>query len=100
MLALTQHFLVQLSAHIAGKQYFSDYLVLGDDIVIARTPVKENYILLLKFLGVEVSIPKTVKPTSTIGIEFASKLFSNGREISPLPIGLVLEGDVLSLFSL
>jgi hypothetical protein len=59
-----------------------------------------KYIDLISFLGVEISTPKRVVPTPGYrGLEFASKLFSQGVELSPLPFGLILEGGIQSLFS-
>lgn len=103
ILALTQHYLVKISAYITKNENlnFSDYVVLGDDIVIANKEVAIQYMELLQLLGVEVSQPKSIVPAEGHrGIEFASKLFHNGEELSPLPFGLVLEGGTISLFSL
>lgn len=67
---------------------------------IANVAVAEAYIALIRSLGVDISLTKSVTPSVHKGAEFASKLFADGLEYSPLPLGLVIEGRVERLFSL
>lgn len=101
ILAITHHILVKTSAFIVGidPRTFNDYAILGDDIVIASEPVALKYKEIILSIGVSISEPKCVLPSEFIGIEFASKIFSRGKEFSPLPFGLILEGTSISLFS-
>jgi hypothetical protein len=101
LLALTQHFIVKLAARSLKLDNFMDYIVLGDDIVIANEDVANRYIDIISVLGVEISKPKRIVPREDFcGIEFASQLFTKGERVTQLPFGLVLEGGSLSLFSL
>jgi len=97
------HFLVRIAAHKLGMKRFSNYLVLGDDIVIANKEVAEEYQKLIKRLGVEISLPKSVISSPDFkSLEFASKLLVNGSDISPFPVGTILESrkDLSSLLTL
>nr|DAZ90608.1 TPA_inf: RNA-dependent RNA polymerase [Hanseniella sp. mitovirus] len=103
MLALTNHYVVRLAGRNCGYERFRDYLVLGDDIVIANTQVAREYQSLINRIGVEISIPKSViRSESYKSLEFASKLLCNGQDISPFPVGLIKEStsDRQSLLTL
>jgi hypothetical protein len=79
-----------------------DYLVLGDDVVIRDYQVAMEYINLMTSLGVEISHPKTVVARHQFcSVEFASRLFCNGIEYSPLPVGAILlaKERVISTFA-
>jgi hypothetical protein len=88
MLALTHHALVQCSAFLAGKgnQWFSDYAVLGDDIVIADQEVANAYLQLLRAIGVEVGLHKSLVSKRGTALEFAKRTFYKGTDVSMLPI--------------
>lgn len=90
-LALTNHVLVRLAARRVGISKFTDYLVLGDDVVIARDAVAHEYLVLLSGLGVEVSTTKSIRPSEKIGAEFASKLLCRDGNVGPLPFGLLID---------
>lgn len=86
--------MVRLAAYRVGRPNFRDYLVLGDDVVIASEEVANEYSIIIKGLGVSISLPKRVISDEKFSrCEFASRLFLNGKEYSPLPIGLVLESQ-------
>lgn len=76
---------------------FSDYLVLGDDIIIFSKEVAQEYQTIIDRMGVKISLNKCVIPsqgdTQMYGAEFASRLFVDGKEISPLPVGLIVKGS-------
>lgn len=92
MLAITNHFMVRYAALQVGYKRFSDYLVLGDDIVIAGKEVAMEYHKLIIEIGVRISIPKSIISSPGFSsLEFASKLLVNGVDISPFPVGTILE---------
>jgi hypothetical protein len=72
--ALTHHFLVQFSAYQAGKglKWFTLYALLGDDVVISDGHVAERYLLLLRAIGVEVGLAKSIISSSGV-LEFAKR---------------------------
>lgn len=73
MLGLTHHVIVQIAAILAGKsERFTDYCVLGDDIVIADEAVSKEYLNLMKTLGIEISSGKSI--CSNNFTEFAKRL--------------------------
>jgi hypothetical protein len=71
MLALTHHLLVRESALRAGIENFSDYALLGDDIVIRNDKVAQQYLNLMSLLGVSINLSKSV--ISKDFAEFASR---------------------------
>jgi hypothetical protein len=89
---MINHVLVRIAALQTGHPNFRDYLVLGDDVVIAGKDVAVRYLELIKNLGVKVSPTKSVFPSRLLGLEFASKLIRKDGNISPLPIGLLKIG--------
>ncbi|APG77262.1 RNA-dependent RNA polymerase [Wenling narna-like virus 9] len=92
MLALTNHAIVRLSGKVYGHSDFSDYLVLGDDVVIFNKEVADGYLTVMSKLGVDISQPKSIFPKENkFGCEFASRLFVEGQELSPLPVGLLIK---------
>jgi len=50
---------------------FTDYILLGDDIVIRNDKVAQKYITIMTRLGVDISIPKTHVSKNTY--EFAKR---------------------------
>lgn len=60
MLALTHHVIVRIAAHKVGINNFSDYCVLGDDIVIRNDAVADAYYNLMADLGVSINLGKSV----------------------------------------
>lgn len=88
MLALTHHFIVQVAAWRSGfssHHLYKEYCVLGDDIVIYNTPVAIQYLLIMKSLGVEVGLAKSLISPSGAALEFAKKTYFKGEDVSPLP---------------
>jgi len=93
MLALTHHVLVRVSALRAGKDpaSFSDYAVLGDDIVISDDATAEEYLRLLSYLGVGISLHKSLVSSDTL--EFAKRLIRTDADLSPIGPGLILQAN-------
>lgn len=90
MLALTHHFLVQVSAWRARVvpvgTWFSKYAVLGDDLVIADGAVAGAYLTLLKELGMPVNLSKSLVSLNGTCMEFAKRTIYKGKDISPVPL--------------
>lgn len=87
MLALTHHFLVAVSARRVGIAMgnFSAYALLGDDIVIADGRVARSYLQLMRELGVEIGIAKSLISRKGV-LEFAKRFFVSGVDCSPVPL--------------
>jgi hypothetical protein len=89
MLALTHHVIVQISAQRAGLSSFTNYAVLGDDIVIKHDGVASEYLKLMDLLGVSINMSKSIVSTDTV--EFAKRwMTSDGIDYSPIGPGLIL----------
>jgi len=77
MLALTHHLLVQIAAIRAGAvplgTWFTEYAVLGDDLVIADKRVADSYLQLLKEMGMEVNLYKSLLSDTGRCLEFAKR---------------------------
>jgi hypothetical protein len=95
MLALTHHAIVQLSAEVAGKvkgtEWFEDYALLGDDIVIADKAVANTYLRIMAGLGVGIQLSKSVHDAGGQGVlEFAKRIVFRGNSVGPLALPEVL----------
>lgn len=85
-MALVHHMIVLFAAHKAGLEptLFRDYLVLGDDNVTADPRVAKVYLDVARILGVVISLPKTFTSKTTGLFQFASQVYLNGVNISPI----------------
>lgn len=85
--SLTHHCLVQYAAYRALGLYgfFRDYALLGDDIVIANANVAQVYLVLLREIGVEYGLAKSLI-SSTGGFEFAKRTFAHGKDVSGISL--------------
>jgi hypothetical protein len=88
MLAITHHYIVQLAAIRCGKisyvsreTWFSNYELLGDDIVIFDADVAAEYLLLMKEIGVPINISKSVCANNAV-TEFAKVTSYKGANVS------------------
>lgn len=84
MLALTHHAIVNIAARRVGKKNFTEYALLGDDLVIADEAVADAYLIIAKDLGVEINLQKSLISKSGV-LEFAKRLFRDGTDLSPVP---------------
>ncbi|AOX47577.1 RNA-dependent RNA polymerase [Ceratobasidium mitovirus A] len=93
MLALTHHLIVMEAASRALVTNFSDYVVLGDDIVIGNRSVAEKYRIIMSELGMELSLNKSIwiEPGNRLFsvAEICKRLFLDGAEVSSLPVRLM-----------
>jgi len=89
MLALTHHYIVQYCAWFSGVvprgTLFTAYAVLGDDILIWNRQVASRYLKVLKTLGVEVGLAKSIISEEGKGVEFAKRTVIEGTDVSPIP---------------
>lgn len=83
-------------ARLVGELDFRDYLILGDDIVIAGEKVAKKYKEVIEGVGVEISARKSITPGTRKGCEFASKLVLGPHDLRPLPVGLIVKRDLIS----
>jgi len=67
------------------------YCILGDDVLLGDTSLKDKYVEVITQLGVNFSPLKTHESTKLF--EFAKRLFLNGTEISPFPISSLKESS-------
>jgi len=94
MLALTHHFIVQWAFYDACSRklkrlkgfWFTDYLVLGDDIVIFDSFVAESYRKIMDLLGVKIGLAKSISAKSSWTLEFAKKYFVDGEKANMVPV--------------
>jgi len=90
MLALTHHVIVQIAAMRAGYSgLFRDYAVLGDDVVIANKTVAYIYLSIMRDLGLEVNLSKSLISEGKGVLEFAKRWFINNLDVSPASPALV-----------
>lgn len=93
--SLSHHILVRFCAWACGFDpfTFSDYMILGDDVVIFNRRVARYYRwFLTEVLGVEISTFKSLvtRRRSPFSCEFAKRLFVNSGECSPVTPGILL----------
>jgi len=88
MLALTHHLIVLLAAKRVGISNFTKYALLGDDIVINHNDVAEEYLQIMKSLGVQINLSKTVRSLELI--EFAKRWVTPHTDLSPIGAGAIL----------
>jgi len=89
MLALTHHLIVQIAASRSGcKCIFTNYAVLGDDIVIADDAVAKAYLAIMETLGVDVNLVKSHQGSTA---EFAKRWIHTALgDFTPLGAGDIL----------
>lgn len=92
MLNMTHHLVVQMAYHrafrvsnpeCAPSHWFPLYAVLGDDVVIGDRYVADHYLQIMKELGVEVNLTKSLISHNG-SAEFAKRFIFNFEDVSPL----------------
>jgi hypothetical protein len=93
--SLAHHLLVEYAGYMAGfKSTKYLYKLIGDDVIITEPETAQNYIQLITALGVEINQSKTVQSpinSNYSGAEVAKQLYLNGRTLTPLTPGFVLD---------
>jgi hypothetical protein len=89
--AICHHIVVRYCASVAGYDpiNFNDYVILGDDIVIANSHVAGIYETVINELGVGISETKSLK--SADSYEFAKRFFHNNEEMTAFPLAAIVE---------
>lgn len=95
-LAVVHHFLVFLAADRASLKHFRDYLVLGDDLVIANEVVAGHYIDICREFDITIGLPKSF--VSNNFFQFASQDVWNEDNISPISLKEVLSVAAYSYY--
>jgi hypothetical protein len=86
MLALTHHCIIQFAASKAGcTSWFSDYAVLGDDVVIGNHGVAREYLSVMGTLGVSINKSKSLV-SKNLSMEFAKRFYYKGKDVTPFPL--------------
>ena len=81
MLALSHHVIVRIAANRVGLPDFTNYALLGDDIVIANDMVAKSYhSIMTQILGVDINLSKSM--ISTNAFEFAKRIITFDGEVS------------------
>jgi len=76
MLAVAHHIVVQVAAYRSGwKGWFPLYALLGDDIVILTKSVADEYVSIMRYLGVPINQGKSIISDKGL-IEFAKRVVS------------------------
>lgn len=102
MLALTHHIIVQIAAIQSGyKTRFTAYAILGDDMVIWDKSVATVYLTIMKDLGLEINLSKSIVSPNGTAFEFAKRVFINGQDVTPITLSEYSAAiqSVSSLFS-
>ena len=93
MFALSHHVIVQYAASLNGLIPFTDYAILGDDIVIGNPEVAKTYREIIKSLGMEVSDSKSHEGLHLL--EFTKRFWYNYQgnlvEVTGFPLPGLLE---------
>jgi hypothetical protein len=86
------------SGGVQGKYWFSNYAVLGDDIVIADGRVAREYRSIMDQLGVKIGLEKSLVSRKG-ALEFAKRFFLPGGDASPVPFKEIFaaRGSISSL---
>lgn len=91
LLALTHHALVQYASFRVDAKagWFLLYAVLGDDVVIADRRVAAEYLRIMKDIGVEVGLAKSLVSKDG-SLEFAKRTWIRGRDATPVSLAEML----------
>jgi hypothetical protein len=95
LLAHFHHLVIRYSADRVGIRNFTDYRVLGDDVVIRNASVADSYRQVITSFGIGISIEKTLVSKDTF--EFAKRFFFQGQEVTAFPVSALVKANWLTL---
>jgi hypothetical protein len=82
-------------------QFFKQYRILGDDIVIFNTEVAQRYQWLLEKIGLKINLSKSIiGDRENYQIEFAKRLSLIGKEMSSIRHNILSKNDIPSMLDL
>lgn len=98
LMAVTHHLLVQFAAwRSSGRKSwkpYRDYVICGDDIVIASKSVASSYLKVVRMLGMKINMTKSHVTGGKTGIppvsEFAKITIWKGKPLFPVRPNMVL----------
>lgn len=93
-LAITHHFLVQLSAYrvYGTKSWNESYEILGDDLVIFDKKIADEYLKLMEIVGTEINLTKSINSLTLPVFEFAKRTVWGPNIVSGISLAQVLAG--------
>jgi hypothetical protein len=95
--ALTHHIVIRMAALKCGLMHFSDYAVLGDDVVIKSDRVAAMYRTMIASYGVTISEQKTHVSSDTY--EFAKRWYRDGNDLSGAQVNAFLSSNKFYLIA-
>lgn len=97
MLNLVHHMMIQFIAVHLDKvpfgSWYSEYVILGDDLVLFDKEVANRYLSLCKELGVDINLSKSIISESKPVLEFAKRTSVKGVDVSALPFKELLSSN-------
>lgn len=72
-----------MDSKVFSFRWFTEYAVLGDDIVIANGLVAREYVSIMSELGVGIGLHKSLISRKG-GLEFAKRFFVAKKDCSPV----------------
>lgn len=93
-LAVTHHWIVQLAASraLGTRIWFSNYEVLGDDIVIFDKDVADQYLVIMSEIGCEINLTKSIVSHNRPVFEFAKRTCWGDNIVSGISIAQLRAG--------
>lgn len=90
-LAITHHWVMQFCSFLVTRnwEWEERYEVLGDDIVIFDTQLANVYLEVMKNLGLEINLSKSIVSHKLPTFEFAKRTFSNGNLVSGITLSQI-----------
>ena len=97
-LAITHHWIMQFCSFLVkGNWEWEDrYEVLGDDIVIFDTLLANQYLEVMKHLGLEINLSKSINASNTPVFEFAKRTVLGNDLVSGITYSQINSGTALS----
>jgi len=97
MLNLTHHMMIQFLAQSLGKcskkDWYDQYIVLGDDLVLFDPDIAFRYQSFCQQLGVKINLSKSVIAVNRPVLEFAKRTSLKGEDVSALSFKELLSSD-------
>jgi len=96
LLALTHHFIVQFAYYLVCRdkgvlwKWYSDYAILGDDMVVIGKSVAAKYLVIMRWLGVGIGLAKSIKAKKRLVLEFAKRFFVDSQDCSMVSLRDIL----------